>query len=402
MAKRILSSNFDVVNISLNGGIYRYAKYSGNTVIIGGDFTTVNGNTQNHLCRFYEDGRLDVGFNANLGSGFNNRIRMIHVEPSGKIVVSGDFTSFNGNTRNYIVRLNSDGTEDTAFYNTVGKFNNGLFRIIHTTDGGFLYGGMFTSWNGVTHNRLIKFNSDYSLNTTFNNNIGSAYNNHIVDMITDSLGKYIIVGNFTNFKGNTRYQLNRLNTDGTEDTTFYTNANPSHANKGGLFLCSDNKVLVTVWYNTSDGGLFKLNTDGTRDTTFANNWKGIGDSMILNINRLPNDKLVIVGGFTKYNSLVRNRILSIDENGTEDTSFYNSITSWGDGTAFDYYLYMAYVTSDSKNLITGGYHTGINGVAYNRINKLTVAGLNDPFAHTIKSILGNKNSSNKFRTINTL
>jgi len=389
MSKVILSSKCDYNNVNLDNGIYRYSSYSGNSIIFGGVFTSVNGVTLNRLCKIFDNGELDTNFNNNLGTGFNNIIRMVHVESSGKIIVSGDFTTFNGNARNYIVRLNSDGTEDVNFYNTVGKFNKGVFKIINTSDGGYLYGGMFTSWNGTTHNRLIKFNSDYTLNTSFNNNINTACNNHVVHMLTDSLGKYVIVGNFTSFNGNTRYQIIRLNTDGTEDSTFYNNVNPTQGNKGLIYMCSDNKLLITEWYSAPSGGLMKLNTDGTIDTTFQNNWSKLDDSAVLDIQKLPNNKLLLGGGFTSYNSQTRNRLFSIDENGTEDTNFYNTLTNWGNGSAFDNTIYMNYITSDKNNIFIGGYYTSVNGVTYNRVSRITVSGLNNSTPTPLKILTNN-------------
>ena len=47
-------------------------------------------------------------------------------QPDGKILVAGAYSTFNGLTRNRLVRLNNDGTEDTAFYTNLGTgFNVG-------------------------------------------------------------------------------------------------------------------------------------------------------------------------------------------------------------------------------------------------------------------------------------
>lgn len=56
------------------------------------------------------------GFDPNA----NGTIRVVVVQPDGKILIGGDFTSLAPNggvsvTRNRIARLNADGTLDTAF-----------------------------------------------------------------------------------------------------------------------------------------------------------------------------------------------------------------------------------------------------------------------------------------------
>src|SRR5450759_5467468 len=56
------------------------------------------------------------GFDPNA----NGAIRVVVIQPDGKILIGGEFTTLSPNggatvTRNYIARLNPDGTLDTAF-----------------------------------------------------------------------------------------------------------------------------------------------------------------------------------------------------------------------------------------------------------------------------------------------
>ena len=56
------------------------------------------------------------GFDPNA----NGIIRVVVVQPDGKILIGGDFTSLTPNggapvTRNHIARINPDGTLDTTF-----------------------------------------------------------------------------------------------------------------------------------------------------------------------------------------------------------------------------------------------------------------------------------------------
>ena len=53
---------------------------------------------------------------TNLGTGFDSYIYYIKIQSDGKILVGGLFSTLNGNTRNRLVRLNSNGTVDTSFY----------------------------------------------------------------------------------------------------------------------------------------------------------------------------------------------------------------------------------------------------------------------------------------------
>ena len=82
------------------------------------------------------------GFDPNA----NGTIRVVVVQPDGKILIGGDFTTLSPNggaavTRNHIARLNPDGTLDTAFNPNA---NNVVFAIAVQADGKILAGGDFT------------------------------------------------------------------------------------------------------------------------------------------------------------------------------------------------------------------------------------------------------------------
>ena len=68
--------------------------------------------TRNNIARLETDGRLDQTLNLNtVGAD----VSATAVQPDGKILIGGNFTSVLGVARNKIARLNTDGTLDTAF-----------------------------------------------------------------------------------------------------------------------------------------------------------------------------------------------------------------------------------------------------------------------------------------------
>src|SRR5437660_3042190 len=83
------------------------------------------------------------GFDPNA----NDVVRVVVVQPDGKILIGGDFTTLSPNggaavTRNHIARLNPDGTLDTAFDPDA---NGEVESIAVQADGKILAGGAFTS-----------------------------------------------------------------------------------------------------------------------------------------------------------------------------------------------------------------------------------------------------------------
>ena len=90
------------------------------------------------------------GFDPNA----NSAILVVVVQPDGKILIGGEFTTLSPNggvavTRSHIARLNPDGTLDTAFNPNA---NNPVLSIAVQADGKILAGGYFTSIEGQTRN----------------------------------------------------------------------------------------------------------------------------------------------------------------------------------------------------------------------------------------------------------
>src|SRR5439155_797511 len=90
-------------------------------IIVGGTFSTLGGGgtgttTRKHIGRLNPDGTLDLSFDP----GANDRISAIALQPDGKILVGGNFTTCGGGgigtvPRSCIARLNPDGTIDAGF-----------------------------------------------------------------------------------------------------------------------------------------------------------------------------------------------------------------------------------------------------------------------------------------------
>ena len=159
-----LNSNYTISNnfstLISNGNVIIHKIQDDGRIIIGGDFTLCHGISRNRIARLNSNGSHDISFNP--GSGANGIIRTISIQSDGKIIIGGDFTTYNGTPTNYFARLNADGTLDTAF--NIGTGPNGLVRSISIqSDGKIIIGGDFTSYNGIGRNRIARINSDSAL-----------------------------------------------------------------------------------------------------------------------------------------------------------------------------------------------------------------------------------------------
>ena len=212
-------------------------------ILIGGGFSTLSPNggaavTRNRIARLNPDGTLDTAFDPNA----NGDVNAIAVQADGKILVGGFFTSIGGQTRNRIARLNPDGTLDTAFDPNA---DNAVRSIAVQADGKILAGGQFTSIGGETRNRIARLDPTTGLADSFNPNA----NNTVFAIAVQADGK-ILAGGFFNgansIGGQARNRIARLDaTTGLADS-FDPNAN------GGVFAIAvqaDGKILAGGDFN---------------------------------------------------------------------------------------------------------------------------------------------------------
>lgn len=178
-----------------------------NKILVGGTYNRYNGNVSNGLTRLNMDGTIDTSLN--IGSGFNYDwviVKDIAVQNDDKIVVGGNFTSFDGAFVRRLVRLNNDGSRDMTFTSYV---DNQINDISIQQDGKILIGGYFTTINGnTTKNRLCRFNADGSIDASFD--ILTGFDNFINTLDLDDDNKLIVTGRFNAYQGTTSNKLIRL------------------------------------------------------------------------------------------------------------------------------------------------------------------------------------------------
>jgi hypothetical protein len=128
-----------------------------NTAIyVCGGFNSYDGDTVNTVAKLALDGTLDATYATNVGTGANAAPTRIVDAGSGKVYVVGSFTSWNGSSAVYIVRLNSDGTRDTGFTSPFTGSGANVNAIGVQSDGNIVVSGLFTSAGGKTRYKLAR------------------------------------------------------------------------------------------------------------------------------------------------------------------------------------------------------------------------------------------------------
>jgi uncharacterized delta-60 repeat protein len=339
--------------------------HQGGKTILGGLFNSYDGTLINRIARINLNGSLDATFNP--GTGFNDRVSTISIQNDGKIIVGGYFTSFNGVVRNKIARLNPDGSLDTTFNPGTG-FDALVFATCVQTDGKIIVGGNFSTYNSIAMNEIVRLNTDGTIDSTFN--IGFGFGGGSVDCISiQTNGKIIVGGGFSRYNNINRNKIVRLNTGGSIDTSFNIGSGFSDRIKTSS-IQADGKIILggdPGRYNgIVYGMIIRLNQNGSRDTTFNNTTLY---STFIQTTSIQSDGKIIIGGSFNYPNA--SRLARLNTDGSLDSTF-------NQGTGLNQVVFTTCLQADGK-IIAGGAFTSYNGLTRNRIVRLNIDGSPDLF-----------------------
>jgi uncharacterized delta-60 repeat protein len=335
-------------------------------IIAAGDFTTYNGTTRNRIVRINTDGSLDATFNP--GTGCSVYISSLVLQPDGKVIAGGNFTTYNGTSRNRIVRIQTNGTIDMLFNPGTG-FSGAVECLALQPDGKLVVGGAFSTYNGTSRNRIARINADGSIDLTLNP--GAGFNNTVYCLALQSDTSIIAGGDFTTYDGvSGNNRIIRLNSMGGFDPTFNTGTG-APAKVNCLIIQSDEKVLVggefTSFNGVGENGYFvRLDTFGAYDPTF-NAGTGFNWGNVITVAVQADGKILVGGTFSRFNGMMGvNRLVRLFPDGSIDTSFHV-------GTGFSGGPYQIALQSDGKLIVLGGF-SSYNGTPCMRIVRINTDG----------------------------
>jgi uncharacterized delta-60 repeat protein len=287
------------------------------------------------------------------------------IQPDGKILIGGQFNTVGAATRNFVARLNPNGSLDSTFNSPLevlilgGNPTGEVYELLLQPDGRIIVGGYF----GVAgqYKTVVRLNADGSLDPSFSvtTNNGSTNFNHIYRMLLQPDGKIIIGSNaLESVNGVTTNSVARLTSTGALDTALGVTGNIVI----GLFalaLQPDGRIIV----GGGDGGgtaLSRLNPDGTPDGGFTPPALGLVsiDSLALEA-----DGQILVGARGRHtvNGTMTDALIRLNPNGTYDPTFDppDIRTAWS-----------LYVQSDGKIAVGGAFtiNFGLFLSSFGRLN----------------------------------
>ena len=343
---------------NVNGAVKAVAVQDDGRIVIGGEFTSVNGTNRNHLARLNADGSLDAAFDPGAG----DKVLSLTVQPDGKILVGGGFTTLGGTNRSYIGRLNADGSLDTGFNPGANDWVWSLALATNHPQAEILIGGAFTILGGTNHSYIGRLKSDGTPDSSFSLGADDQVNN----LIVQADGRVLLGGFFSMVGGVSRRHVARLNSDGSLDPGF----NPGAGNTvWNLALEPYNTILMVGDFTTVAGTnrtrIARLYLNGELDANFNPAANGTVNSLVV-----QKDGRILVGGnFTSLAGTNASYLGRLNMDGSLDASFNLSTDST---------LYSLAMDRDGR-IIVGGSYTMFGGLSRNRLARLGLQS-NDNFA----------------------
>jgi uncharacterized delta-60 repeat protein len=262
------------------------------------------------------------------GLGFDNSVNVLRTQPDGKILVGGSFTSYDGTPCNRLVRLNANGTVDTAFVTANGTGAAATVRAIEIESSGkLLVAGNFDTFDGQSVKKIVRLLPSGARDTLNPFTVDAGLTVSSINAVLPLANQKVMIGGsltmaYSFAVDGFRAGLARLESNGSRDPTFepgagahFSNSRYSTGSINSLVLQSDGKVLAAgffeQWNGSPASNLVRLNSSGTADATFTSPALNNSAQMLL---VQPSGQILVGGGFT-------GRLLRLTSSGATDPTW---------------------------------------------------------------------------------
>ena len=251
--------------------IQTLAQQPDGNLLVGGSFTTFNGSSSaSRIARLLPNGALDPSFDT--GTGPNNTVNSIAVQADGRILVGGSFTSFNGQPANRLVRLLPNGEVDPGFTSSaLGTLtSNEVYSLAFAHDGELLIGGFFNLSTTSLRRGITRIDRLGNPSSQFSGLTSGVDGGSVFDIHPLADGRTLISGAFNEYNSTARKNAARILANGALDTSF---GNPSiSCNVQGSASDPLGRLIVSGFSgpsNNTTGHLIRLLANGSPDPSFT-------------------------------------------------------------------------------------------------------------------------------------
>src|SRR5207253_7107425 len=176
--------------------------------------------------------------------------------------------------------------------------------------------GRFTRLNGFTHNGICRMNADGSVDQRFG--LGNGINNAALALALQSDGRIIVGGQFSHIDLTQRFNLARLNNDGSVDMSFDPGNGPNggtgpNGDVNAIVIQTDGRIVIGGTFIGYDGfargGVARVLGNGALDPSFDSGVGTGGNVFALALQH--NGQIVLGGRFAQYSGTNRTSIARV-------------------------------------------------------------------------------------------
>lgn len=297
-------------------------------LIVVGPFDQFNGVPAKHIVRLNANGSVDATFAA--GTGADQEVETAVALPNGQLLIGGFFTSYNGNAANGLARLNANGAFDATFSTDFQSYSEAINLTVQPDGKILVAGGLYTTANpgGSGLTRLLPNGAtDNSFAFSYLDTYTTySYFGDAIQLQPD--GKILLLS----LQSNTVQGVVRLQANGTQDLSYQAGTNrylPYSLTRlaSGRTLVGGAPLFGTLG-NISQT-LAQLTDSGAPVATFQSVIQAPGD--VNAVARQPDGKVLAGGYFTEAGGQPAAGLARFSATGGLDASFATVARPWNEG-----------------------------------------------------------------------
>lgn len=333
-----IAQGFDVRGA--NGTVDVLLRQPDGKVLVGGDFSLVLGQARRGLARLNADGSLDAGFSASIDAG---TVRALALQADGKVLVGGSFNTIAGVERINLARLFADGRVDPRF-NAVTGFNFPYIMALQPLDDGrLLVGGAFQAFGPAQVGNLVRLRADGSVDS----GPELSANNRVRTLVREADGRIVAGGDFTQVGPRIRNRLARLEPDGSVSATGMPFANDIVYD---IVVLDDGDLVVGGEFTAVGSAQRSRLARLPRGTGVVASFAPAVDPGVLALAVQPDGQVLVGGYFTAVDGQQRLSLARVSPAGDLDTTFRREPTESS-------FVLASATTADERILVAGSFNT---------------------------------------------
>ncbi len=292
--------------------VYALALQPDGRILVGGLFSSVSGMPRENLARLLTNGALDASFG--LESGADGAVNALTVHADGAVLVGGQFAKLHGVAQSHFGRIHPDNCVGAGFN---PGFSGAITAIALQDNGKVITGGLYSDIAGdYGRAGLARFTAEGELDSSFSPWL------RMVNSLAFAPEGGFAAGGYAGQAQNQVAYVTRCDSEGDAWPGFSAPAIQGRS-VGTIALQSDGKIILGGSFTNVGGraitNLARLNTDGTVDASFPLLLRLGQDVCCVAVQ--ADDRILVGGRFSSIGGMARQNFARLQADGRVDLDY---------------------------------------------------------------------------------